>query len=272
MSTCACEAPAATPSASSRWLQLRPPRPQQPGTCASSPPINSDLFDLIAADLHVSDHSARKVVPAADSQQQRRRIHSVARRSQRPPSKHYSHSHTRAITSRCVALLSHEGSKPMSGRSLLHTLAAAAAAAAAEFLSLLHLPYPLSHRRPYPRRQRDVMRPPGDPTAATGRRIRAAGITPSGVPAGTTATQPPAGIRLRAGCRPRTGLRLRAGIRRLAGLLRRHGSDPAPDHFSICSTRCAARSQHSEPVPNGPGSEPIEDRVDDVVADIPATR
>ena len=118
-----------------------------------------------------------------------------------------------------------------------------------EFRSRLHLPSPLSHRRPYPWRHQLVMRPTGDTTAATGLRIRVTGITQSGVPAGTTATQPPAGIRLPAGCRPRTGPRQLAGIPRPAGLHPRHGSDLVPDHFSICSTHCAARNPRSEPAP-----------------------
>jgi hypothetical protein len=118
-----------------------------------------------------------------------------------------------------------------------------------EFRSRLHLPSPLSRRRPYPRRHRLVMRPTGGRTAATGLRIRVTGITQSGVPAGTTATQPPAGIRLRAGRRPRTGPRPQAGIPRPAGLHRPGGSDLVPDHSSICSTRCAARNPRSEPAP-----------------------
>jgi hypothetical protein len=118
-----------------------------------------------------------------------------------------------------------------------------------EFRSRLHSPSPLSRRRPYPRRRRVVMRPTGGPTAVTDLRIRVTGITQSGVPAGTTATQPPAGIRLPAGRRPRTGLRPRAGIPRPAGLHRRGGSDLVPDHSSICSTHCAARSPRSKPAP-----------------------
>ena len=118
-----------------------------------------------------------------------------------------------------------------------------------EFRSRLHSPSLPSRRRPYPRRHRLVMRPTGGPTAATGLRIRVTGITQSGVPAGTTATQPPAGIRLPAGCRPRTGTRPQAGIPRPAGRHRRGGSDRVPDHSSICSTHCAARSPRSEPAP-----------------------
>jgi hypothetical protein len=115
-----------------------------------------------------------------------------------------------------------------------------------ESRSPLHSPSPLSRRRRYPR-HRLVMEPAGGRTAVTGLRVRVTGITRSGAPAGTTATQPPGGIRLPAGRRPRTGSRPQAGIPRLAGLHPRRGSGLVPGHFSICSTRCAARNPRSEP-------------------------
>jgi hypothetical protein len=119
-----------------------------------------------------------------------------------------------------------------------------------EFRSRRRLPSLPSRRQPYPRRHRVVMRPTGDPTAATGR-IRATGITRSGDLAGTTATRRPAGYRLSAGHRRLTGSRPPAGIPRQAGRPRQGGSDPAPDRFSICSTRCAARRTRSEPTHTG---------------------
>jgi hypothetical protein len=105
--------------------------------------------------------------------------------------------------------------------------------------------------------------------AGTGR-IRATGIARSGVPAGTTATPAPAGCPLSAGCRPRTGPRPPAGIPRPAGRHRRGGSDLAPDHFSICCTRCAARSPRSGPSPYGQAQSRSKIELTDVVADTDA--
>lgn len=115
-----------------------------------------------------------------------------------------------------------------------------------EFHSRRRSPSLPSRRQPYRRRQRVVTRRTGDPTADTGR-IRATGITRSGEPGGTTATLRPVGYRLPGGRRRRTGSHPPAGIPRQALRRRRGGSDPAPDHFSICSTRCAARRSRSEP-------------------------
>jgi hypothetical protein len=115
-----------------------------------------------------------------------------------------------------------------------------------EFLSQRRSPSLPSRRQPYRRLHRVVMRHTGDPMASTDR-IRATGITRSGEPGGTTATRHPAGYRLPAGHRRQTGSPPPAGIPRQALRHRRGGSDPAMDHFSICSTRCAARRSRSEP-------------------------
>ena len=112
-------------------------------------------------------------------------------------------------------------------------------------------------------------RPTGDHTAPVDH-TRATGITRSGVPAGTTATRRPAGHPRSAGRRHRTGSHPPGGIPHPAGRRRQDGSDLAPDRFSICSTRCVARRPSSGPARFWAGSEPVKDRVDDVVADADA--
>ena len=166
------------------------------------------------------------------------------RRSQPSPSTHCSGSYTCDLTSKCLHCLAMKGAdRCHEDHPYAHSRWRPP-----EFLSQRHLPFPLSRRRPYPRHSRAVMRPTRDPTPSTDR-IRATGITRSGVAAGTTVTPPLAGCPPSAGRRRRTGYRPLAGIPRPAGLHRRGGSALVRDHFSIYSTRSAAGSSRSEPAP-----------------------
>ena len=170
----------------------------------------------------------------------------VARRSQHSSSARNSGSHTSDLTSKCVALLSHEGSRPMLQKSSLRTLAVAAAGVS--LTAALAVPAVASATVPAvpaggyatdwgpyggygPPHPRDWDHPEWGPGWNNG--FPARGWVPAvgWVP-------------------PRTGPRPLVGIPRPAGLHRRGGSDLVPDHFSICSTRCAARSPRSEPAPS----------------------
>ena len=133
-----------------------------------------------------------------------------------------------------------------------------------------YLPSPLSRRRPSPRSHRAVMRPTGDPTAGTGPRIRATGITRNGVAAGTTASRTPAGCPCRLGAA--------AGLDPARWLVSpaRLGSTAVVGR-TLCRNTfrsfppAALRVVHALSLPpNRAGSEPIEDRIDGVVADADA--